>query len=67
MTDARRTETENTPRAFIDYIRRTAFDRSGLRPWERETLSSLLGLPKISTCPECGAPHTQKGAATWTR
>lgn len=34
---------ENTPEAFLDFIRNSSFDRSSLRPWERETLSSYLG------------------------
>ena len=36
---------DNTPRAFIDYIESNPFDRTTLREWEKETLSSLLNLP----------------------
>ena len=37
---------ENTPRAFIDYIKNNTFDRTSLREWEKETLSSLLNIPR---------------------
>lgn len=35
-------EPVNTPRAFIDHIQKTTFDRSSVRPWEEETLAPYL-------------------------
>ena len=44
MTPTTKTAESDSARAFREFVRQSTFDRSSVRPWERETLSPYLGL-----------------------
>ena len=57
MTPTPKTAESDSARAFRDFVRQSAFDLRSVRPWERKTLSSYLGLGNnAARTPAAGPP-----------
>jgi hypothetical protein len=68
MNPTREVAQSDSARAFLDFVKRSAFDPSSVRPWERETLSPYLGLgDKPAVPPKAGSTANPPRSASDTK